>query len=91
MRFQLATGQLDNPMRIRMSEEYARVTVLREREIRQTLNGRINSGNRRRDYRIERAARKVRIGRVVSDKMDKTVVVSVETVERPSLRKGQDK
>ncbi|HHX51374.1 MAG TPA: 30S ribosomal protein S17 [Clostridia bacterium] len=33
----------------------------------------------------ERAARKVRIGRVVSDKMDKTVVVSVETVERHPL------
>ncbi|MGI6551682.1 MAG: 30S ribosomal protein S17 [Clostridia bacterium] len=33
----------------------------------------------------ERAARKVRIGRVVSDKMDKTVVVSVETVKRHPL------
>ncbi|HHU33419.1 MAG: 30S ribosomal protein S17 [Zhaonellaceae bacterium] len=28
---------------------------------------------------VERAARKVRIGRVVSDKMDKTVVVAVES------------
>jgi len=28
---------------------------------------------------VERAARKVRVGRVVSDKMDKTVVVAVES------------
>ncbi|HHX51375.1 MAG TPA: 50S ribosomal protein L29 [Clostridia bacterium] len=38
LRFQLATGQLDNPMRIRdVRRNIARVkTVLREREIRQT-------------------------------------------------------
>jgi small subunit ribosomal protein S17 len=29
---------------------------------------------------MERAARKTRIGKVVSDKMDKTVVVAVETL-----------
>ncbi|MDA8442888.1 MAG: 30S ribosomal protein S17 [Peptococcaceae bacterium] len=29
--------------------------------------------------KVERSLRKTRIGRVVSDKMDKTVVVSVET------------
>ncbi len=33
----------------------------------------------------ERALRKTRIGRVVSDKMDKTVVVAVETVVRHPL------
>jgi small subunit ribosomal protein S17 len=33
----------------------------------------------------ERSARKVRIGRVVSNKMDKTIVVSVETFERHPL------
>lgn len=34
---------------------------------------------------MERAARKTRTGRVVSDKMDKTVVVSVETFDRAGL------
>lgn len=34
---------------------------------------------------IERGRRKVRIGRVVSDKMDKTVVVAVETLVRHPL------
>ncbi|HHW44551.1 30S ribosomal protein S17 [Desulfofundulus thermobenzoicus] len=33
----------------------------------------------------ERKQRKVRTGRVVSDKMDKTVVVAVETLERHPL------
>lgn len=33
----------------------------------------------------ERNQRKVRIGRVVSDKMDKTVVVAVETFKRHKL------
>lgn len=33
----------------------------------------------------ERGRRKVRIGRVVSDKMDKTVVVAVETLKRHPL------
>lgn len=31
---------------------------------------------------LERAARKVRIGKVVSDKMDKTITVAVESQER---------
>ena len=34
---------------------------------------------------MERAQRKVRIGKVVSDKMDKTVVVAVETKVRHPL------
>lgn len=34
---------------------------------------------------MERALRKTRIGRVVSDKMDKTVVVAVETRVRDSV------
>ena len=33
----------------------------------------------------ERGRRKVRIGRVVSDKMDKTIVVAVETLVRHPL------
>ncbi len=33
----------------------------------------------------ERSQRKVQIGKVISDKMDKTVVVSVETYKKHSL------
>ncbi|EGW39859.1 MULTISPECIES: 30S ribosomal protein S17 [unclassified Desulfosporosinus] len=36
---------------------------------------------------MERALRKVRIGKVVSDKMDKTVVVAVEITERHPIYK----
>ncbi|MDR3599643.1 MAG: 30S ribosomal protein S17 [Desulfosporosinus sp.] len=36
---------------------------------------------------MERAQRKVRIGKVVSDKMNKTVVVSVEITERHPVYK----
>ena len=36
---------------------------------------------------MERAQRKVRVGKVVSDKMDKTVVVSVEITERHPIYK----
>lgn len=35
----------------------------------------------------ERAQRKVRVGRVVSDKMDKTVVVQVQTLKQHRLYK----
>jgi len=36
---------------------------------------------------VERGNRKTRIGRVVSDKMDKTVVVAIETLVRHPLYK----
>lgn len=36
---------------------------------------------------MERAQRKVRIGKVVSDKMNKTIVVSVEITERHPVYK----
>ncbi len=38
---------------------------------------------------MERGKRKVRVGTVVSDKMDKTVVVAVETFETHPLYKKQ--
>lgn len=34
---------------------------------------------------VERNTRKVRTGKVVSDKMDKTIVVSIETTDRHPL------
>lgn len=36
---------------------------------------------------MERGKRKVRIGKVVSDKMDKTIVVAIETLVRHPLYK----
>jgi len=36
----------------------------------------------------ERGLRKVRVGKVTSDKMDKTVVVSIETSEKHPLYKN---
>jgi len=36
---------------------------------------------------VERALRKVRIGKVVSNKMDKTIVVAVEITERHPIYK----
>jgi len=38
---------------------------------------------------VERGKRKVRVGTVISDKMDKTVVVTVETFETHPLYKKQ--
>ena len=68
LRFQLATGQLENPMRIR--------------EVRKTIAGcpQGMTVNPKEDLTVaeERRMRKVRQGIVVSDKMDKTVVVAIE-------------
>jgi len=36
---------------------------------------------------VERGKRKTRVGRVVSDKMDKTIVVAIETLVRHPLYK----
>ena len=90
LRFQAATGQLESHGRLRtVKKDIARIyTVVRERE----LGIRVAPGARRTTRMVphERArltrsaaaearnARKVREGLVVSDKMDKTVVVSVE-------------
>ena len=83
LRFQAATGQLESHGRLRtVKKDIARIyTVVRERELGiRTAPG---SGQQRGWCRMseqtaERNARKTREGLVVSDKMDKTVVVSVE-------------
>lgn len=80
LRFQLATGQLDNPMRIKaVRKDIARIkTILRERELNNKMNAQqFQKGGL---FNVSRGNRKVRIGRVVSDKMDKTIVVAVETL-----------
>ena len=87
LRFQAATGQLESHGRLRLvKKDIARIyTVVRERELGiRTVPGADNDAGRRCRMseqavdQVERTARKVREGLVVSDKMDKTVVVSVE-------------
>ena len=85
LRFQAATGQLESHGRLRtVKKDIARIyTVVRERELGiRTAPGTERRGNRmsNADHRdaTQRNARKTREGLVVSDKMDKTVVVEVE-------------
>ena len=75
LRFQLAINQLDNPTRITaVKRDIARVnTVLRENEVNAIM---------------ERNLRKTRVGKVVSDKMDKTIVLAIEdNVKHPLYKK----
>ncbi len=87
LRFQAATGQLESHGRLRtVKKDIARIyTVVRERELGIRVAPRARMKKRRAHERadlsegaVERNTRKVREGLVVSDKMDKTVVVSVE-------------
>ena len=83
LRFQAATGQLESHGRLRaVKKDIARIyTVVRERELGIRSAPGTDEGWCRMSEQTtpeERSARKVREGLVVSDKMDKTVVVSVE-------------
>ena len=86
LRFQAATGQLESHGRLRaVKKDIARIyTVVRERELGirtapgSTKEVRMSENPAAETPVEERTARKVREGLVVSDKMDKTVVVSVE-------------
>ena len=77
LRFSLATNGLDNPMKIKeVKKDIAKInTVLTERKIAE-------SKKERRIRMEERNLRKTYIGTVKSNKMDKTVVVAVETSEK---------
>ena len=78
LRMQHATNQLDNPLKIAETKrDIARVkTVIREKEREVSME----------EKRI--SSRKVRVGKVVSDKMDKTVVVAIEDrVAHPLYKK----
>ena len=84
LRFQQATNQLDNPMRIvEVKKTIARVnTLLREEELKVTKQSKEVMQLTERNYR------KTRIGKVVSDKMDKTIVVAIEdSVKHPLYNK----
>ncbi len=82
LRVQTATGQLDNNRRLQaVRQEIARIyTIMRERELGLSRRrGRCRMSDEKKDEMTDsRSDRKVREGLVVSDKMDKTVVVAVE-------------
>ena len=82
LRFQLATGQLENTSRLsEVRKSIARIkTALRQAELQKQLTGK--GGYQAMNE--ERNQRKVYQGRVVSDKMDKTIVVVTETQKRHS-------
>ena len=80
LRFQLEVKQLDNPHKItEVKHDIARVmTVLREKNAYREVMKMTES----------RKLRKVRVGKVVSDKMDKTIVVAIEdNVRHPKYGK----
>ena len=83
LRLQHATNQLDNPVRIaQVKRDIARVkTIIRQQEL---------AGRSRRNRNMENrtSSRKTRVGLVVSDKMDKTVVVAIaDRVAHPLYKK----
>lgn len=85
LRLNHATGQLNNPLALSVcKKDIARVkTVLRERAVQKGLKG---------TRQMERTSRKTRIGTVVSDKMDKTIVVAVvEKFKHPLYKKTVSK
>ena len=77
LRFQQATGQLENTARLsQVRKNIARIkTVLSEKELEQNQW----KGDTNLSESNERNRRHVYQGRVVSDKMDKTIVVVVDT------------
>ena len=80
LRFQHAINQLDNPHKIAdVKKDIARVmTVIREK----------NAEGEEKQMAEERALRKTRVGKVVSDKMDKTIVVAIaDNVKHPTYGK----
>ena len=84
LRFQLAANQLENTARIKaVKKDIARVkTALRAAELQ-------SAQHKEEGFTVaERNLRKTRVGRVVSDKMDKTVVVAiVDNVKHPLYKK----
>ena len=84
LRFKNATNQLTNPLELKETRrDIARVkTVIRQRELARAKKGESE------DIMEERNLRKERVGIVVSDKMDKTIVVAIsERVKHPLYKK----
>ena len=86
LRFQLATGQLEETARIRtVRKTIARLKLLlvKEKSKKAKL---INNILKEEVTKVsERNDRKVYVGKVVSDKMDKTITVLVETYKTHKL------
>ena len=83
LRFQLAVNQLENPTRIgAVKKEIAIIkTIQREREL---AANKYEGGTRV----MERNLRKTRVGKVVSNKMEKTIVVAIaDNVRHPLYKK----
>ena len=80
LRFQNATNQLDNTARIReVRKSIARIQTVITEKSKVSAERRIT---------VERNLRKTRVGKVVSNKMDKTIVVAVENhVKHPLYKK----
>ena len=75
LRFQNATNQLDNTSRIKeVRKNIARIQTVISRARIQLIAA---TGSEKGEI-VERNLRKTRTGKVVSDKMDKTIVVAVE-------------
>ena len=81
LRFQNATNQLDNTGRIKeVRKNIARIqTIITEKE--KVAEQNLQKG----ELIVERNLRKTRVGIVVSDKMDKTIVVAIQDNVRHPL------
>ena len=85
LRFQHAVNQLEDPMRLKVS----RRTSQESRPCSARSNSAVRTHKEREETTVsERNLRKTRVGRVVSDKMDKTIVVAVEdSIAHPLYKK----
>ena len=84
LRFQLEINQLDNPMRIKeVKKNIAQIkTVIRQRQLSAVSEQEDQNMSERTTHR------KTRVGMVISDKMDKTIVVAVvDSVKHPLYNK----
>ena len=83
LRFQLAVNKLDNPTRI------GAVKKQLSRQFSVSVSWQLTTSKREEDFTLsERNLRKTRVGMVVSDKMDKTIVVAIkDNVRHPLYKK----
>ena len=90
LRFQNATNQLDNPMRmVSVKKEIASVqdSIKRKRTRFEFKHKCVGGADKWKSVITVRLV----VGEVVSDKMDKTIVVAIkENVEAPALRQGNE-
>lgn len=85
LRFQLAVNKLDNPTRIGAVKK----EIAMSRQFSVSVSWQLTTSKREEDFTLsERNLRKTRVGMVVSDKMDKTIVVAIkDNVRHPLYKK----